>query len=106
MKFALITIVLTSALAWSQSANPGHASKYATAGKKSGGSGATVPAPQSSSLAAQLTKIEQQGPHVSSSSTSQAAAKPVFPKTPVTQNKNRPMKFTPKAQPARAGQAH
>lgn len=108
MKFVLITIVLTSALAWPQTANPGHASRYATAGKKSGGSGATVPAAQSGSLAAQLAKIEQQGPHVSSSATIQsgAAAKPVFPKTPASQNKNRPMKFTPKAQSTRAGQAH
>src|SRR5262249_17743067 len=109
MKFAVITIVLTCALVWSQEVkSAGHPSKYANAGKNHGGSSATLPAPKTDSLAVQLAKIEQQGAHVSSSATSQsgASAKPVFAKTPATQNKNRPMKFTPKAQPTRAGQAH
>ena len=110
MKFALIPIVLMSALAWPQDVkSPGHSSRYASAGKKYGASSAATPVPKNEPLAAQLAKIEQQGAHVPSSpSTSQSAgsAKPVFPKTPATQTKNRPMKFTPKSQPTRSGQAH
>ena len=108
MKFVLVTLVLTSATAWSQAANPGHSSRYASVGKKSGGSAVNTPPPKTEPLAAQLAKIEQQGAHVPSSPAahSAASAKPVFPKAPATQSKNRPMKFTPKSQPTRAGQAH
>jgi hypothetical protein len=110
MKVVLVTIVLTSALVWSQSAKePGYPSRHASVGKKYSGA-SSVPAPKTEPLAAQLAKIESQGAHVPSSSAnnhSAASAKPVFPKTTATsQNKNRPMKFTPKAQPTRSGQPH
>ena len=107
MKFVLITLVLTSAVAWSQTGSPGHSSRYASVGKKSGGSAVSTPPPKTEPLAAQLAKIEQQGVHAPSSPAAHSAAsKPVFPKAPVTQSKNRPMKFTPKSQPTRSGQAH
>lgn len=109
MKFALITFVLTSVFAWSQAVNSGHSSRYASPGNKSGGSAVNTPPPKTEPLAAQLAKIEQQGAHASSSPASAhsaASAKPVFPKAPATQSKNRPMKFTPKSQPTRSGQAH
>ena len=108
MKFVLITFLLTSAVAWSQAGNPGHSSRYASVGKKSGGSALNMPPPKTEPLAAQLAKIEQQGAHVPSSPAAHPAAstKPVFPKAPATQSKNRPMKFTPKPQPTRSGQVH
>jgi hypothetical protein len=110
MKLALFTIVLTAALVWSQAVKgPGHCSKYASAGKNSGSSGVTTPAPKTEPLAAQLAKIEQQGAHVPSpSATSRpaATAKPIFPKAPATQNKNRPMKLAPRSQPTRSNQPH
>src|SRR5262245_57585463 len=109
MKLVLVTIVLTSALVCSQAVkSPGHASRYASAGKKTGSSGVNMPAPKTEPLATQLAKIEQQGAHVPSSSANNqsAASKPVFPKTPATQAKNRAMKFTPKSQPAHSNQPH
>ena len=109
MKFVLVTIALTSALVWAQGTkDPGRASKYAGVGKKSGSSSLNT-APKTEPLAAQLARIEQQGAHVPSSSAGNhpvASAKPVFPKTPPPQSKNKPMKFTPKAQPRHYGQAH
>ena len=108
MKSVLITLVLTSAVAWSQAGSPGHSSRYASVGKKPGGSAVNTPPPKTEPLAAQLSKIEQQGAHAPSSPAahSAASAKPVFPKAPATQSKNRPMKFTPRSQSARSGQAH
>src|SRR5215470_1953975 len=109
MRLVLVTIVLTSASLWAQSAkDPGHASRYASVGKRYGGGSATVPAAKTEPLASQLAKIEQQGAHVPSSSPGShpATAAPVFPKTPASQNKNRPMKFTSKSQPTRSGQPH
>ena len=111
MKAVLITILLTSALVWSQSVKgPGHSSRHASVGKKySGGSSVTTPAPKAEPLAAQLAKIEAQGAHVpssSASSRSSASTKPVFAKPTTNQSKNRPMKFSPKARPAGSAQRH
>jgi len=110
MKVALVTILLTSALLLAQDVkSPGHSSRYASAGKKTGSSGVNTPAPKTEPLAVQLAKIEQQGAHVPSSSASgrsAVTAKPVFPKVPATQNKNRPMKLAPRSQPTRASQPH
>ena len=111
MKAVLVTIVLTSTLAWSQSVkDPGHSSRHASVGKKySGGSSVTTPAPKTEPLAAQLAKIEAQGAHVptaSANSHSAASAKPAFAKPTTNQSKNRPMKFSPKARPAGSAQRH
>ena len=110
MKFVLVTIVLTSALVYAQGAkDPGHTSRHARVGKTYGRSSVNTAAPKTEPLAAQLARIEQQGAHVPSSSAGNhpaASAKPVFPKTPPPQSKNKPMKFTPKAQPRHYGQAH
>ena len=108
MKLGLVTIVLTSSLLWSQAAKePGHASRHASVGKRSGGSSVNTPAPKTESLSAQLAKIESQGAHVSSSAAaSHPAPKATFPKASTTQSKNKPMKFNPKGQSSRSGRTH
>lgn len=107
MKVFLFTIVLTSSLVWSQAAKDPGLSKHASVGRRNGDSIVAAPAPKTDSLATRLAKIESQGAHVPSSAATShpASAKPVLPKEPTTQNKNRPMKFTSKA-PARSGQVH
>ena len=108
MKLVLVTLVLTSSLLWSQAVkDPGHPSRHASVGKRSGGSSVSTPAPKTESLSAQLAKIESQGAHVpSSAAASHPAPKATLPKAPANQNRNKPMKFNPKGQPSRSGRTH
>jgi len=100
MKVTILAVLMVSSLCLSQTTkSPGHPSHYASVGKKYG-KATTVNTPNTNALASELTKIEQQGVHApASSATQHATSAPAAAKTAQpTQSKNRPMKFTPRAQ--------
>src|SRR5437667_11577881 len=96
MKLAVFAVVLISTLSLSQTTkDPGHSSRHASVGKKYGKASPTVPAQNTTALANELAKIEQQGAHAPASSTAPrpAASTAAAPKTQ-TQGKNKPIEFT------------
>jgi len=101
MKVVVIVVVLTSTMVLSQTVKqPGHTSKHASLGKHyGGGSSVKAATPKTDPLAVQLAKIEQQGPHIPSSTSRAATTKPLFPKTPAKENRNKPMKFNGNVEP-------
>src|SRR6266536_6672987 len=97
MKLVAFVVVLISTLSLSQTTkDPGHSSRHASVGKKYGKASTSVPSQNTTALANELAKIEQQGAHAPASTTAprQAASNAVAPKTQTTQGKNKPMKFT------------
>ena len=97
MKLVAFAVVLISTLSLSQTTkDPGRSSRHASVGKKYGKASPPVPAQNTTALANELAKIEQQGAHAPASTTAAhpAASTAVAPKTQTTQGKNKPMKFT------------
>ena len=97
MKLAVLAVVLISTLSLSQTTkDPGHSSRHASVGKKYGKPSVSVPAQNTTALANELAKIEQQGVHAPASTPAPrpAASTAAVPKTRTTQGKNKPMKFT------------
>ena len=97
MKLVAFAVVLISTMSLSQTTkDPGRSSRHASVGKKYGKASASVPAQNTSALANELAKIEQQGVHAPASTTAprSAASTAAVPKTQPAQNKNKPMKFT------------
>jgi len=97
MKLAVFAVVLISTLSLSQTTkDPGHSSRHASVGKKYGKVSTSVPTQNTTALANELAKIEQQGAHAPASTTAPRPAAPTAatPKTQTTQGKNKPMKFT------------
>jgi hypothetical protein len=104
MKFVTFAVVLISTLSLSQSTkDPGHSSRHASVGKKYGKASVTVPTQNTTALANELAKIEQQGAHAPGSVAAPrpATSTAVAPKTQTTPSKNKPMKFTGRSQGTR-----
>jgi hypothetical protein len=96
MKLVVFAVVLISSLSLSQTTkDPGHSSRRASVGKKYGKPSTSVPTQNTTALANELAKIEQQGAHAPASTPAPrpAASTAAAPKTQ-TQGKNKPMKFT------------
>jgi len=96
MKLAAFAVVLISTLSLSQTTkDPGHSSRHASLGKKYGKASTSVPTQNTTALATELAKIEQQGAHAPASTPAPrpAASTSVAPKAQ-TQGKNKPMKFS------------
>ena len=97
MKLSAFAVVLISTFSLSQTTkDPGHSSRHASVGKKYGKPSTSVPTQNTTALANELAKIEQQGAHAPASTPAPrpAASTSVAPKTQTTQSKNKPMKFT------------
>ena len=95
MKLAVFAVVLISTLSLSLTKkDPGHSSRHASVGKKYGKPSVSVPAQNTTALANELAKIEQQGAHASTPAPRPAASTAAVPKTQTSQGKNKPMKFT------------
>ena len=103
MKFMVFAVVLISTVSLSQTKkDPGHSSKHASVGKKYGKASTPVPTQNTTALASELAKIEQQGAHAPASPAPRpAASTAAAPKTQTPQSKNKPMKFTGRSQGTR-----